>query len=95
MFTRRHPYLFFFLMFTAIVALSIIVISLIFAIGVGGSGFAELPAVRGERVGVIEINGVIAESKETLRQIKHFREEDSIKAIVLRIISPGGGVVPS
>lgn len=95
MFTRRHPFLFFFLMFTGMVALTMIIISLVFVIGVGGAGLAELPPVRGERVGVVEITGVIAESKEMLRQIKSFREEDSIKAIVVRIESPGGGVGPS
>ncbi len=46
-------------------------------------------------VGVIELNGVILDSKRMLRQLREFREDDSIKAIVIRLNSPGGAVAPS
>lgn len=49
----------------------------------------------GAKVGVIEVTGVIASSKTTNEQIIRFKEDDSIKAVVLRIESPGGGVGPS
>jgi len=49
----------------------------------------------GEKVGVIEINGVIAESKNVLNYLKRFREDNAIKAIVVRVDSPGGAVGPS
>jgi protease-4 len=49
----------------------------------------------GEKVGVIEIFGVIADSKQVIEQIHDFRDNDSIKELVLRIDSPGGGVGPS
>jgi len=49
----------------------------------------------GEKVGVIEINGIITEAKNTIHNLKRFREDDSIKAIVVRINSPGGAVGPS
>ena len=49
----------------------------------------------GEKVGVIEIVGVIANSRETIEQLKRFREDDDIKAIVIRVDSPGGVVGPS
>ena len=49
----------------------------------------------GEQVGVIEITGVIADPKQTLAQLKEFRNSDDVRAIVLRINSPGGGVGPS
>jgi protease-4 len=52
-------------------------------------------SVKGNRVGEIDINGTIISSQETLKQIKQFRKESSIKAIVLRIDSPGGAVGPS
>jgi protease-4 len=52
-------------------------------------------SVKGNRVGEIDINGTIVSSQETLKQIKEFRKESSIKAIVLRIDSPGGAVGPS
>lgn len=46
----------------------------------------------GEKVGVVEITGVISNSKEVIHQIKAFAEDGGVKAIVLRIDSPGGGV---
>jgi protease-4 len=49
----------------------------------------------GEKVGVIEINGVIADSKNVLNHLKRFREDNAIKAIVVRVDSPGGAVGPS
>ena len=49
----------------------------------------------GEKVGVIEIIGAITDSKDIIHNLKRFRENDSIKAIVVRIDSPGGGVGPS
>ena len=48
--------------------------------------------VLGDRVGVVEINGVISDSKGVIREIKYFVEDGGVKAIVLRIDSPGGGV---
>jgi len=49
----------------------------------------------GDRVALVELSGVITESADIVRQLKKHRENGSVKAIVLRIESPGGGVVPS
>jgi len=46
-------------------------------------------------VGVIELNGVIMDSKKTLERLERFEESDEIKGVVLRINSPGGAVAPS
>ncbi len=46
-------------------------------------------------VGIIELNGMIAESKNIIHHLKTFREDDAIKAIILRIDSPGGTVGPA
>ncbi|MDT8440556.1 MAG: signal peptide peptidase SppA [Desulfuromonadales bacterium] len=46
----------------------------------------------GDKVGVIEVFGVISDSREIIEHLHRFRDNDSIKAIVLRIDSPGGGV---
>jgi protease IV len=43
----------------------------------------------------VEITGLIAKSTQTLEDLKRFREDSSIKAIVVRIDSPGGAVGPS
>jgi protease-4 len=49
----------------------------------------------GGSVGVIELNGVIMDSKKTLLRLEKFEEDDQIKAVVLRLNSPGGSVAPS
>jgi len=48
-----------------------------------------------DRVGVIEVVGAIQDSKPTLQAIREFAENDRIKAVVIRIDSPGGAVGPS
>jgi protease-4 len=49
----------------------------------------------GSKVGVVEVAGEIDSSRETIEDILNFKEDTSIKAVVLRIDSPGGGVGPS
>jgi len=95
MFSRRHPFLYSFLMFTAISAATLLLLSLIIAFGMRGSDLAGLDMRDGEKVGVVEIVGVIANSRETIEQLKRFREDDDIRAIVVRVDSPGGVVGPS
>ena len=46
-------------------------------------------------VGLIEVKGMIIDSREPVRQLRHFLKDDDIKAVVLRIDSPGGVVAPS
>jgi len=48
-----------------------------------------------ERIGLIRVEGPILSSKDTIDEIKAFRKDKSIKAIVLRVDSPGGAVAPS
>jgi protease-4 len=38
---------------------------------------------------------MILDSKETIRQLRYFLKRDSVKAVVLRVDSPGGIVAPS
>ncbi len=97
MFSRRHPFLFFILilfsLFTVlVVGLSgiALVTSSVFEDKVG----AEKYDSKGN-VGIIEVKGVITSSKKVLERIKEFREDNAIKAIVVRIDSPGGAIGPS
>jgi protease-4 len=48
-----------------------------------------------EAVGVIDLKGVILDSKRFLREMKTLQEEKDVKALVIRINSPGGAVAPS
>jgi protease-4 len=49
----------------------------------------------GDRVALIRIEGVITDSKDTTEELKEYVKNPSIKAIVLRIDSPGGAVAPA
>jgi protease IV len=51
--------------------------------------------IGGDKVAVIRIEGVILDARETIEELRHYRDNPSVKAIVLRIDSPGGAVVPS
>jgi len=96
MFIRRHPYLFFLLTFSAIVCIGAVTVSYLFVKGLEKTQFSDLVIEPGGgNVGIVEIKGVITDSKETIRLVKRFREDEAIKAIVLRIESPGGVVGPS
>jgi len=47
------------------------------------------------RVGIVDIIGVIQSSQNIIKQIKIFRDDKHIRGIILRIDSPGGAVGPS
>lgn len=49
----------------------------------------------GSRIGVVDLEGVILDPKDVVEQLKKFNNDDSIKAIVLHVNSPGGGVAAS
>jgi protease-4 len=58
--------------------------------GDGDQQFSDKPGV-----GLVEVKGMILDSRETVRQLRHFLKKDDIKAVVLRVDSPGGVVAPS
>ncbi len=49
----------------------------------------------GEKVALVRIEGVILDSREVIEELKDYSSDSSIRAIVLRVNSPGGGVAPS
>jgi protease-4 len=49
----------------------------------------------GNKIGVVDLEGVIISPKTVVDQLKKFADDDSIKAIILHVNSPGGGVAAS
>jgi len=49
----------------------------------------------GNRLALIRIEGPIIDAKDAIDEIKEYTGDKSIKAIVLRVDSPGGAVAPS
>ena len=90
---RRHP-----ILFGLILLFCIGIILFLVAFGFslfGGDKSGVLTAGGGDRVGVVNVKGVITDSKTTVEQINKYADETGIKAIIVRIDSPGGGVAAS
>lgn len=49
----------------------------------------------GPRVAVVELEGLIAETDDVVRELRQHRDNPSIRAVVMRINSPGGVVGPT
>jgi protease-4 len=49
----------------------------------------------GDKVAVVELEGVILTPRQVVQQLKRYGDDRSVKAIVLRINTPGGGAAAS
>jgi protease-4 len=49
----------------------------------------------GDRIAVVDLDGVILSPQPVVGQLKKFADDSSIKAIILHVNSPGGGVAAS
>ena len=68
----------------------------LFVISVGGMSRGEGgPALFGPRVAIVELEGVILEVDDLVRELKSHRENPTVRAVVMRINSPGGVVAPT
>ncbi len=47
------------------------------------------------KIALVNVKGVIVDSRNIVEEIKDYRKNPSIKAIIIRVDSPGGAVVPS
>jgi protease-4 len=68
---------------------------LVFAKAIKRDGGEFITGGSGDKIAIVELNDVIVSSEKTVEQIKRFREDKSIKAIILRVNTPGGGVAAS
>ncbi len=83
---KKHP-----ILFSLLTIIGLILIFSIFSRFFG----EESSFMPGEKIAVIEIKGVIIDSRPIINEILKFKKNDSVKAVVLRINSPGGAVGPS
>ncbi len=49
----------------------------------------------GEKVALVRVEGPIVSSRSTIEELRKYRDDASVKAVVLRVDSPGGAVAPS
>ncbi len=78
-----------------IVAIILLVLFLGLIILISLLGTGEKFWVRRDAVAIVEISGLIRDSRDVVKQIKGFSKAPRVKAIVIRIDSPGGVVAPT
>ena len=49
----------------------------------------------GDKIAIVEIKGIITQSTEIIEEMRQYADDETVKAVILRIDSPGGGVGPS
>jgi protease-4 len=49
----------------------------------------------GDKIGIVDLDGVIVDPNEVVEDLRRFADDDSIKAIIIHVNSPGGGVAAS
>ena len=73
-----------------------LVLILFALIGILSLASEWIPEQRAQnRIGVIDVTGIISGSQHIVNQVKKFRQDKRIRGIILRIDSPGGSVGPS
>jgi protease-4 len=87
---RKHP-----VIFGLFLLVLIFILFFIFVYGVstftGDNGSFSLE----NKIAVVTLEGIIKDSSPVVDQLFEYGKDDSIKAVVLRIDTPGGGVVSS
>lgn len=77
---------------------------ILFLIGVGillgvSTGILSLlpdeVTARNNRIALVEVRGMITDSREVVRQLLEYKDDQNVRGIILRIDSPGGAVAPS
>jgi protease-4 len=83
----RRSFLALLLVLLAVLAVMALLIGAPFFLAGGGRD-----RLRGEGVGVVEMEGVLLSPNAILKQLVRYRNDDRVRAVLLRIDSPGGGV---
>ena len=79
---------------TLIVYLAVAGLFVIAVGGVGRRGEGGAPLF-GPRVAIVELEGVIIDVDDVVQELKGLRENPTVRAVVMRINSPGGVVGPT
>jgi protease-4 len=86
--------------YLAIIGGSAVIVGLLFwgmvwAVERSLNGGTALGGLGNDQIGVIDVSGVILDAEKLDTQLRKFGDDDSIKAIILHINSPGGGAAAS
>lgn len=78
---------------TVLVFVGVAALFLLFGTSMGRSG--DGAPLFGPRVAIVELEGLIAETDDLVRELRQHRDNPSVRAVVIRINSPGGVVGPT
>ncbi len=76
----------------------LLVIVIVMAMLIAGpmlSSESSLSNLGAGRIALVEVRGPITRGEDTVKQIIKYREDDSVRGIVVRVDSPGGAVAPT
>jgi protease-4 len=80
----------------AVAALVYLAVAGLFMVSAGGLSRGEgAPGLFSRRVAIVALEGVIVEADDLVRELKSHRENPAVRAVVVRINSPGGVVAPT
>lgn len=87
---RKHPVIFGIFL---LICVGCVFFALVYVLG---SAREDKPSFAlNNKVGVVKVEGFIGDAHDVVEQLNQFAKDDNVKAIILRIDSPGGGVAPS
>jgi protease-4 len=75
----------------AFVLLIVVIVAISVTVGADDSGEFAFS----DRIQVVDVEGELVESRQILDQLKRYEDSNSVKAILLNVDSPGGGVAAS
>lgn len=77
------------------VYVAVAVLFVAFVSSLAGRSTAGGAALFGERVAIVELEGLIVDVDDLVRDLKTHRDNPAVRAVVVRINSPGGVVAPT
>jgi protease-4 len=92
---ERRSAVYAFLVFGGLLALCFVFLFVLFSSLDSDKGDTTWGSGSGPRIGVVEISGVISDAKDAIARLHELRKDSQMKAILVRIDSPGGAVGPS
>ena len=88
---KKHPILFsIFIIVLIVLVMSGAVLTVVYFTG-GRTGSIQF----GDQIALIEIQGTLKDGERVTQLLHQFGRQNNVKAIIISINSPGGGVAPS
>ncbi len=87
---KKHPVVFGFLLLVVIGVFCFLILRAVIPFERKSASFSSK-----DKIGVVTIEGVLRNSKDIIEQLDQYEKDDKVKAVILRVNSPGGAVGPA